>query len=67
MKKNTNMAPVQKVDKGIVRNVRLQVYQYGGLLLSIKKKKKKKKKKNLKNEKILNIIQKRNPQKYHGS
>ena len=39
------MAPVQKVDKGIVRNVRLQVYQYGGLLLSIKKKKKKKKKK----------------------
>ena len=34
------MAPVQKVDKGIVRNVRLQVYQYGGPLLSIKKKKK---------------------------
>ena len=35
------MAPVQKVDKGIVRNVRLQVYQYGGPLLSIKKNKKK--------------------------
>ena len=43
------MAPVQRVDKGIVRKVRLQVYQYGGLLLSIKKKKKKKIEKKKKN------------------